>query len=202
MTCSSARAWQEFFDALYAYAKRRTPVFFFDNTGERNDKDEFFKGLQRLGDRFLEEGLAMIVLTKQPWESFPVKTFTEAMPPITPPEISRLLPRWSTEDVFRLYSLTEGLYALVAEAEGCGSFDEYLERVCGDPRSAFLTLVPSWLGKVFRAPEAYHVLLFGIVQQYNYITGLSEFTGYPKNKCEKYFGSLIEAGLAVRVYYG
>ena len=196
---SPCETWQEFFDALYLYAKRRTPVFFFDDTGERNDKGEFFEGLQKLGDRFLEKGLAMIVLTRQPWESFPVKTFTEAMPPITPPEISRLLPRWSTEDVFRLYSLTEGLYALVAEAEGCGSFGEYLENVCNDPGSAFMTLVPSWLNKLFRAPEAYHVLLFGIVQHYNYITGLSEFTGYPKNKCEKYLGALIEAGLAARV---
>ena len=62
--------------------------------------------------------------------------------------------RWSTEDVFRLYSLTEGLYALIAEAEGCGSFGEYLENVCNDPGSAFMTLVPSWLNKVFRAPEA------------------------------------------------
>ena len=196
---SPCETWQEFFDALYLYAKRRTPVFFFDDTGERNDKEEFFEGLQKLGDRFLEEGLAMIVLTKQPWESFPVKTFTRVMPRITPPEISRILPGWSTEDVFRLYSLTDGLYALTAEAAGCGSFGEYLVRVCSDPGSAFMTLVPSWLNKLFRAPEAYHVLLFGIVQHYNYITGLSEFTGYPKNKCEKYLGALIEARIAARV---
>ena len=196
---SPCETWREFFDALYAYAKRRTPVIFFDDTGERNDKDEFFEGLQKLGDRFLEEGLAMIVLTKQPWESFPVKTFKETMPPITPPELSRLLPGWSNEDVFRLYSLTEGLYALTAEAEGSGSYGEYLERVCGDPHSAFMTLVPSWLGKVFRAPEAYHALLFGIARRYDHIISLSEFTGYPKNKCEKYLGALIEAGLVIRV---
>lgn len=155
MFSSPCETWQEFLDALYLYEKRRTPVFFFDDTGERNDKAEFFEGLQKLGDRFLEEGLAMIVLTKQPWESFPVKTFTEVMPFITHTEMSRLLPGWSTEDVFRLYSLTEGLYALVAEAEGCGSFGEYLENVCNDLGSAFMTLVPSWLNKVFRAPEAY-----------------------------------------------
>lgn len=196
---SPCETWREFFDALYSYAKRRTPVFFFDDTGERNDKDEFFEGLQKLGDRFLEEGLAMIVLTKQPWESFPVKTFTETMPSITPPEMSRLLPDWSNEDVFRLYSLTEGLYALAAEAEGSGSYGEYLERVCGDPHSAFMTLVPSWLSKVFRAPEAYHALLFGIAKGHDHIISLSEFTGYPKNKCEKYLGALIETGLAIRV---
>ena len=192
---SPCASWQEFFNALYEYAKRRTPVIFFDDVGERNDKEDFFERLQELCDKLLEEKLGLVVLTREPWDLL-MPSFVEGfMPAVSPPELSRFLPGWTTEDIFRLYSFTMGNYALVSEAEGTASFADYLERICSDPCSAFMTLTPSWLNKVFRSPEAYHSILHCLAYDLQRITELSEHTGFPKNKCEKYLGALIEAGL-------
>lgn len=191
--------WQDFFDGLYEYSKKRTPVIFFDDVGERNDKEDFFEGLQELCAKLLEEKLGMVVLTSEPWDKLPLSHMTTIVPAISPPELSRFLTGWTNEDIFRLYSLTEGNYALVSEAEGTSSFSEYLEKISSDPRSEFMTLAPSWLNRVFRSPEAYHSLLYYMANKCTRITQLSKCSGFPKNKCEKYLGTLIEAGLAEKV---
>ena len=192
---SPCDTWEDFFNALYEYAKRRTPVIFFDDAGERNDKPEFYTGIKWLCERFIEERIGLVALTQEPWDKTQAVCLDGTIPRISPPEITRFLPEWTVEDVFRLFSLADGNYALISEAEGASSFTDYLERVCNDPHSAFMTLAPGWLDRVFRSPESYHSLLYGIACGRHYISELSEFTGYPKNKCEKYLGALIDAHL-------
>ena len=47
----------------------------------------------------------------------------------------------------------------------------------------------------FRTPESYNTLLYAMVYGYNRISELSAFSGYPKNKCDKYVKTLCEFGL-------
>lgn len=47
----------------------------------------------------------------------------------------------------------------------------------------------------FRTPESYNTLLYAMVNGYNRISELSAFSGYPKNKCDKYVKTLCEFGL-------
>ena len=193
---TSCTDWQTFFAQLHLYARKKRPVILFDDPGERNDKPDFYESLQAFGNQMLQERLAMVVLTAEPWDKFPLHYFSEHVPCVTPSELARMLPKWTVEDVFRLFSVTDGIYALVQEAKGYGSFTEYLAGVCqNESHSVFLRLAPCWLEKAFRSPEAYNTLLYGMAGGKNRITELSAFSGYPKNKCEKYLGALIDAGL-------
>lgn len=47
----------------------------------------------------------------------------------------------------------------------------------------------------FRTPENYNTLLYAMANGYNRISELSAFSGYPKNKCDKYIKTLCEFGL-------
>ena len=47
----------------------------------------------------------------------------------------------------------------------------------------------------FRTPESYNTLLYAMANGYNRISELSAFSGYPKNKCDKYIKTLCEFGL-------
>lgn len=47
----------------------------------------------------------------------------------------------------------------------------------------------------FRTPESYNTLLYAMVNGHNRISELAAFSGYPKNKCDKYIKTLCEFGL-------
>lgn len=190
-------AWEDFFRQLYDYTVKKRPVIFFDDPGERMDKNVFFDELLKLNDRLMENRFGMIVLTGSPWCLVDIPYFLKIMPSMTPPEIMRMLKGWSAEDVFRLYSLTEGILALVREAIGCDSFDAYLKNACS-PGSVFLRLAPEWTGRCFRSPESYHSLLWGLANGNDRISLLARFTGYPNNKCEKYLNALQDAALVIK----
>ena len=191
--------WAAFFEQLRDYAKKKNPVIFFDDPGERNDKTSFYEALSLFNDQLMEDRTAMVVLLCEPWNTFPVPYYSMPVPPVTPPQLSRMLKDWSEEDLFRLYSLTGGILALVQEAAGTSSFREYLDKVCGsDSRSAFLLLCPCWLEKAFRAPEAYNTLLYGLALGHDRIMELAAFSGFPKNKCEKYLCALLGGGFVYK----
>lgn len=40
---SGCKNWTGFFNCLNAYGNKKHPLVFFDNAGERNDKDDFYK---------------------------------------------------------------------------------------------------------------------------------------------------------------
>lgn len=47
----------------------------------------------------------------------------------------------------------------------------------------------------FQTPESYNTLLYAMANGYNRTGKLSAFSGYPKNKCDKYIKTLCEFGL-------
>ena len=51
-------------------------------------------------------------------------------------------------------------------------------------RQAYFCYAESELRRNFRTPETYNILLYGMATGYNRISQLSEFSGFPQNKCE------------------
>lgn len=50
-----------------------------------------------------------------------------------------------------------------------------------------------------RSPESYNTLLYAMANGYNRIGEIAKFSGFPKNKCDKYIKALMEHGLATKV---
>ena len=92
---TSCTDWQTFFAQLHLYARKKRPVILFDDPGERNDKPDFYESLQAFGNQMLQERLAMVVLTAEPWDKFPLHYFSEHVPCVTPSELARMLPKWT-----------------------------------------------------------------------------------------------------------
>ena len=61
--------------------------------------------------------------------------------------------------------------------------------------SAYFRYAESELRRSFRTPETYNILLYGMATGHNRISQLSEFSGFPQNKCDKYLKALDKAGL-------
>lgn len=53
----------------------------------------------------------------------------------------------------------------------------------------------SKMSKSFRTPESYNILLYAMANGYNRISESAAYSGYPKNKCDKYIKALCEVGL-------
>ena len=55
------------------------------------------------------------------------------------------------------------------------------------------------MNESFRTPESYNTLLYAMAKGYNRIGEIAKFSGFPKNKCDKYIKALIEHGLVIKV---
>lgn len=65
----ACESWFDFFECLKAYGNKKHPLVFFDNAGERNDKDDFYAAL----NSFLEsDSKITVVLLGRPWETPPI----------------------------------------------------------------------------------------------------------------------------------
>ena len=62
-------SWNDFFGRLKHYGNKKHPLVFFDNAGERNDKDDFYAAL----NNFLEsDSKTTVILLGRPWETPPI----------------------------------------------------------------------------------------------------------------------------------
>ena len=89
--------------------------------------------------------------------------------------------------------MTDGIPALVDLFRLDLSFEVNVQNiyVSGSP---YLRYAEENLRREFRSPESYKTLLYGMAIGYNRISQLAEFSGYPKNKCDKYLKALDAAG--------
>ena len=65
--------------------------------------------------------------------------------------------------------------------------------------SPFYRLAIDWMQESFRTPESYNTLLYAMANDYNRIGEIAKFSGFPKNKCDKYVKALIEHGLVIKI---
>lgn len=184
--------WTLFFDSLRIYGKEKRLTVFFDDAGERNDKDDFYIAL----NDFLEDNRpcgALVVLIGRPWDDIHIPCKTVSIEHFSTQEIAETL-SVSNEEAVNIFSLTAGIPTLLSSYDTRISFEENVREVL-HTNSQFYHLMKSRICECFRAPESYNTLLYAMVNDHNRISELAAFSGYPKNKCDKYIRVLCEFGL-------
>ena len=102
------------------------------------------------------------------------------------------------ESAAKLYCLTGAIPALLSLYNKELSFEDNV-RTFLRTDSIFYRLAASWMNESFRTPESYNTLLYAMADGYNRIGEIAKFSGFPKNKCDKYIKALIEHGLVIKV---
>jgi len=184
--------WSAFFDCLQVYGKEKLPTVFFDDVGERNDKNDFYAALKNFSEASNACG-ALVVLISRPWEQIEIPCQTLSITPYSTQEISETLSVNNKESV-DIFCLSAGITELLSLYDTGISFEENLKALL-HINSPFYRLMNDKMCECFRTPESYNTLLFAMVNGYNRISELSAFSGYPKNKCDKYIKTLCEFGL-------
>ena len=180
------KLWREFF-AEIGETKNR-PVIFFDDVDDRNDKEDFLNALPTLA----RKAYVVLLVRNQMELPFPfdVIQMTAMTVPLLLAENEALAPL----DALRAIAITDGIPELVRLYDFQKSFTENLLSLFTQ-NSAYFRYAESELRRNFRTPETYNVLLYGMVTGHNRISQLSEFSGFPQNKCDKYLKALDKAGL-------
>jgi len=177
--------WDAFFQKILE-AKNR-PVIFFDDMDDRNDKDILLEKLPLL------KGSAFVVLIYRKASLIPEKARKLTMKPIIPPDLCGEYKKLDQRDALRIIAMTDGIPALVSLFRLDVSFKENIQSLFAAD-SLYLRYAEEKLRREFRSPESYNTLLYGLAIGCNRISQLAEFSGYPKNKCDKYLKALDAAG--------
>ena len=177
--------WDAFFQKILETKNR--PVIFFDDMDDRNDKDIFLEKLPSL------KGSAFVVLIYRRESQVPEKAKTLIMKPLTPPDLCREYKKLDQRDALRIIAMTDGIPALVSLFRLDVSFEENIKNLFAAD-SLYLRYAEENFRQEFRSPESYNTLLYGLAIGCNRISQLAEFSGYPKNKCDKYLKALDAAG--------
>lgn len=177
--------WDAFFQKILETKNR--PVIFFDDMDDRNDKDIFLEKLPSL------KGSAFAVLIYRRESQVPEKAKKLIMKPLTPPDLCREYKKLDQRDALRIIAMTDGIPALVSLFRLDISFEENIKKLFAAD-SLYLRYAEENLRREFRSPESYNTLLYGLAIGFNRISQLAEFSGYPKNKCDKYLKALDTAG--------
>ena len=183
---SGCKLWKDFF-AEIGETKNR-PVIFFDDVDDKNDKEEFLNALPALA------GKAYVVLIVRTQMELPFPSNVIQMKAITVPMLLAENKALEQLDALRIIAITNGIPGLVRLFDFQKSFAENLPSLFVHD-SAYFRYAESELRRSFRTPETYNILLYGMATGHNRISQLSEFSGFPQNKCDKYLKALDKAGL-------
>ena len=180
------KLWKDFFAEIRE--KENRPVIFFDDMDDKNDKEEFLNTLPALA------GKACVVLIVRTKMELPFPSDVLQMKAITVPMLLAENKALEPLDALRTIAITDGIPELVRLFDFRKSFAENLPSLFayGSP---YFRYAESELRRNFRTPETYNILLYGMATGHNRISELSEFSGFPQNKCDKYLKALDKAGL-------
>lgn len=188
------KSWTDFFNCLRLYGNKKHLLVFFDNAGERNDKEDFYAAL----NSFLESGSAItVVILGRLWEAPSVPFRAVEINFFSMPQLADIcsLP---DQTAASLYCLTSAIPTLLSLYNNEISFEDNVKAFLHTD-STFYHLTIDWMRDSFRTPESYNTLLYGMANGYNRIGEIAKFSGFPKNKCDKYIKALIEHGLVTKV---
>jgi hypothetical protein len=115
------------------------------------------------------------------------------MKPMDPVMLRRKNKKLKPLDALRIIAMTDGIPALVSQFDLHKSFEENVRSILSE-RSYYLRYAEEELRREFRSPESYNTLLYGLATGHNRISQLAAFSGFPKNKCDKYLKALDAAG--------
>ena len=177
--------WEDFFSGFQATKNR--PVIFFDDMDDRNDKIEFLNALRK----HLEHICVVLIYGIPTTVPFPCTVIE--LKPMTVPEVWDSFPGISQVDALRLTAVTNGIPLMISQYKPHLSFEDNL-RLFFLPGSFFLCYAVDQLQQTFRSPESYNTLLYAMATGHNRISQIAAFSGYPKNKCDKYIKAMDAAG--------
>lgn len=180
------KLWKDFFAEIGKTINR--PVIFFDDVDDKNDKEEFLNALPALA------GKAYVVLIVRTQMELPFPSNVIQMKAITVPMLLAENKALEQLDALRIIAITNGIPGLVRLFDFQKSFAKNLSSLFVHD-SAYFRYAESELRRSFRTPETYNILLYGMATGHNRISQLSEFSGFPQNKCDKYLKALDKAGL-------
>ena len=181
-----SKLWREFFAEIGKIKNR--PIIFFDDVDDRNDKEEFLNALPELA------GKAYVVLIVRNQMTLPFPSDILQMTAVTAPMLLAENKALDPLDALRTIAITDGIPELVQLFDFQKSFAENLLSLFVHD-SAYFRYAESELRRNFRTPETYSILLYGMATGHNRISQLSEFSGFPQNKCDKYLKALDKARL-------
>ena len=121
---------------------------------------------------------------------------TEMLGPMSPAALRRIM-GLKDEDTFRLYTLTDGNPYLLDQYDREQSLEDNI-RFWLVYDSRYYRLAEKWMADCFRSPESYNTLLYGMAMGLNRVSELSDLSGFPMNKVDKYLKALAERHLIVR----
>ena len=128
-------------------------------------------------------------------KAYPADTTALTVAELTGTEEAELayFPKLTHLDALRIIAMTDGIPALADLFQLDLSFEENVQSIFAFG-SLYLRYAEENLRREFRSPESYNTLLYGMAIGFNRISQLAEFSGYPKNKCDKYLKALDTAG--------
>ena len=113
-------SWFDFFECLKAYGNKKHPLVFFDNAGERNDKDDFYAAL----NNFLEsDSKTTVVLLGRPWETPPIPCRNVEIGYFSMPQLADVC-SMPDETAAKLYCSTGAIPALLSLYDNKQSFED------------------------------------------------------------------------------
>ena len=186
-------SWADFFDFLGVYGNKKHLLVFFDNAGERNDKDDFYAALNSF---LITDSAITVVILGRPWETPPIPCREVKVSSFSMPQLADIC-KLPDKTAASLYCMTGAIPALLSLYNNELSFEDNV-RAFLRTDSTFYRLVESWMQESFRTPESYNTLLYAMANGYNRIGEIAKFSGFPKNKCDKYIKALIKHGLVIK----
>ena len=180
------KLWKDFFAEIRETKNR--PVIFFDDVDDKNDKEDFLNALPAFA------GKVYVVLIVRAKMELPFPSDIIQMKVITVPMLLAENKALEPLDALRTIAITDGIPELVRLFDFQKSFAENIPSLFAHS-SAYFRYAESELRRNFRTPETYNILLYGMATGHNRISELSEFSGFPQNKCDKYLKALDKAGL-------
>lgn len=186
--CSS---WDDYFYQLdESLGHRFYSSLVFDDVDFSTMDESFKTSLQYFLDRHKSRNVFVILICRRAPEDR-----TDYVPyylsPMTLGEMGKAFPKYSDIDKLRLAALTDALPGLIKHFDPKVSLKNNLAMLIDG--SDFFSFAEKRYKDVFRTPESYSALLHGMAIGKHRLTELSDYSGYPPNKTDKYLKALIDA---------
>ena len=131
-------------------------------------------------------GIVLCFLTSRPEHH---RHYDVSVPYLTISDFYRLFPKYSRQNIVRLFALTGGIPEIVKELDAEADFDENMRRLLSYD-SVFSAILPAWLSRCFRSPDSYYPILCSIADGKHRLAEIAKAVGVS----EKFIAITILAG--------
>ena len=188
--------WDKFFDVISDHIGQiNHGAIVFDDWDESRVDDAFTNAMRKFLANHPRRNVFIILLSrKRPKDE---QYFVKEMVSLSPAYIRKSFPEMTEEDRLRLLSITDGYPGLLSYYDTAIDFTSNLKKLM-DPTNNFFYYAEDQLNELFRSPEGYTSIFYGLLLGKNRLSDLADYVGYSLNKLDKYLKVLIENGLVAK----